>query len=214
MYYEEFTERIEQLYTFSRLPAYRYMTANKVDDTDYYYTVEPKKTTQNVKFFNTKIPKGYIVDLNINNTYGSDTTNKYDIVKNIEVVVKYNVGKNQEEIKLSTAKAMEIVDECNAPIFAKENFEYCEDSVKNNIESLEIIPVKKLGASYVRTTVTDPLWYNYENKDWAKIIIDDTYCDDSGNLKPGYQDVMYVWVPNYGMKDGNLNFRYKSTKYK
>lgn len=217
MYYEEFSTELETIYTDATTNAtYRYITATKTDETNYTFIIEPKKTSQDVKFFSTRIPKGYILNLEAVNTYGSDTTDKYDIVKNIKISVTYNVGDKTEKTELSTAKSMEIVEMCNTPIFTEESFKFCDSSIKDNVNSLTIIPIKDSGTTYEKTTVNDSEWFNYTNKKWAKILLDASYYNQSTNLvKTGFEDVMYVWIPNFGQdSSGNFGFKYKNTIYK
>lgn len=165
---------------------------------------------ENEKFFNTKIPKGYLVECSIENAYGTDTEKKYDIVKKIKLLIEYPVGDRTESVELSTVKALEMIEICNKPIISEDNF------IKYpSIEMSDVIPIKKDGSVYRKIKNENDFdgWYSYENKVWAKVIVGNSHLDSAtGQLNEGFENDMYVWIPNFGIYNGELTFRYKNTK--
>lgn len=171
----------------------------------------------NDKFFGTEIPKGYIVTLKIHNI-----NEKFDIQKRVTLTILY---KGEEYIDISTIIEREIVDVCNKPDFSENNFE--EAGI--DLNEYEIIPIKYSYKtnSYVVTTAGDKDWYNYYSKEWAKVLVFPKYGEDlknqfidsQGNVKKqinydryilDFKNYMYVWIPNFSIKDSISYFRYGS----
>lgn len=170
------------------------------------------------KFFGTEIPKGYILNLRIHNL-----NEKFDIQKSIKIILKNNL----ETLEASTILTRDIVDVCNKPQISEKYF----NEFGISLEEYEVIPIKYSykNNSYVVTTKGDDEWYNYYSKDWAKVLIFSKYGEDlknqfieeNGNIKKQikYNDYLldltnyiYVWIPNFSIKDNNSFFRYESSK--
>lgn len=170
------------------------------------------------KFFGTEIPKGYIVNLRIHNL-----NEKFDIQKSVNIVLKNSL----ETLEVSTILTRDVVDVCNKPQISEKYF----NEFGISLEEYEVIPIKYSYKtnSYVVTTKGDDEWYNYYSKDWAKVLIFSKYGEDlknqfidkNGNIRKQikYNDYLldltnyiYVWIPNFSIKDNNSFFRYESAK--
>ena len=119
--------------------------------------------------FGTKIPTGFNVNIAASPVYGSttSTSKQFDLVRKIDVVVKYNVGNVEEQVNFSTVKQRELIESCNEPDL-------------NNLRANGILksgmnyyPIKYVQSekAYVKTNESDPEWYNYQNRYWEMVII-------------------------------------------
>jgi hypothetical protein len=214
MYYDEFKEEISEIEKDFNKSGKEYIVEVSSDTNDTKkIIINPKKVSKTVKFFNTKIPKGYLVEMKLQNSYGTDTGKKYDMVRKIDLSVKYNVGETEEKVSLSTAKTLELCEVCNEPEISRETF-----ALYPNVNPNTVIPIKRVGNSYKIINETEDKndyigWYSYENKLWAAIIVGSLdYDETTGILKDGFEKNMYVWIPNYGRdNNGKFVFRYKNT---
>ena len=176
----------------------------------------------NEKFFGTQIPNDYIIELQIEN-YGE----QFNLVKNIKISVKYLIRKKVESVDVSTVIERESIGECNSPIINDEYF----SSINIELDDYEIIPIKYLSNidSYIVTSVDDVEWYNYSSKKWAKVAVFTKYGEDlkslfvnqdgSLNETANYngsiidlKNYIYVWIPNFSIKDDISYFRYGTGK--
>jgi len=59
-----------------------------------------------------------------------------------------------------------------------------------------MVPVKWNGTNWVITTVQDTEWYDYQNKQWANVMLQAelTYDENKNVTSSGS---MYVWIPRY-----------------
>lgn len=171
------------------------------------------------KIFGTEIPKKYKLELRFQNL-----NENLDIQKKVNIKIKYD---DEDIFSIDTIIEHESVDVCNKPIINDEYFE----PLGINLDEYEIIPIKysyKLN-SYVTTTKGDSQWYDYYAKEWAKVLVfsrngedlKNRFIDSNGNIKNYIQyneytmnlkDYMYVWIPNFSMKDSISYFRYKNGK--
>ena len=62
-----------------------------------------------------------------------------------------------------------------------------------------MIPVKWNGDNWVQTTVQDSEWYNYEEKEWANVVLENATFNN-GILDETKTYVMLVWIPRYAYK--------------
>lgn len=191
----------------------------KIENNIQYVTVEGKTFTES--FFGTKIPEDYIIDFQTEN-YGEE----FNVQKKITLNINYRINQKIEEFNISTIIEIENINECNRPIISDEYFK----EVGITSEKFEIIPIKysEEKSSYITTTKDDLEWFNYSAKIWAKVLI----LDKSTNLKELFinkdgsinkfiedeeevldiEDYMYVWIPNFSIKDDETYFRYKASK--
>ena len=92
-----------------------------------------------------------------------------------------------------------------------------------------MIPVKYVeGTGWVKTDSKDNQWYNYENKEWANVVLEDSSFTIKGNnevLDETQPYSMLVWIPRYayqitsqyhtgGETAGNINIVFISTENK
>ena len=161
-------------------------------------TFDPKKkTTQGTeKIFETKIPKGYKVELISQNIYPEGVAlPKYDLIKKINVKVTFTVSKTEQNVSLYTSKEREQLAEVNKP-----------DIDSLNISGKSYVPIKysTTQKAYVVTDEKDADWYNYSNKVWAMAYVDsldniaeikkagkltDAQANTTGNI--------YYWIPRF-----------------
>jgi hypothetical protein len=170
------------------------------------------------KFFDTEIPNGYNLEITIENDAD------FGIVKNININVYYYINNSEENFEVETSLELENVEDCNSPIIT--------DEYLNNIgiSNYEVIPIKysKEENCYTITKENDVEWYNYSEKKWAKILVfpkdedikekftkSNNYFYDEvqdGDKVLYLKDYIYVWIPNFSIKDGITYFRYQNSK--
>ena len=176
--------------------------------------------------FGTKIPTGFTVDINANPVYGSttNTSKQFDLVRKIEIIVKYDVGNVEEQVNFSTVKQRELIEDCNEPDL-------------NNLRASGILkagmnyyPIKYVQSAkaYVKTTESDPEWYNYQNRYWAMVIVskvgESNLFDSNGKFigqintdtaSSTYTEKM-IWVPrffaNKDTANKNIQFAFKANE--
>lgn len=194
--------------------------SKRIEGTTQYITVYGNELKE--KFFGTQIPSDYIVELQIEN-YGE----QFNLVKNIKISVKYLINKKLETVDVSTVIERETIGECNLPIINDEYF----NGLGIFLDDYEIIPIKysKKDNSYVTTSIDDVEWYNYSSKKWAKVVVfsrhgdslKDIFINQDGTLNESaniYNSVLdlknyiYVWIPNFSIKDNISYFRYGTGK--
>ena len=193
--------------------------SKKIENNIQYITVYGNKCTE--KIFGTHIPNDYIVELQTEN-YGND----FNIVKKVLITIEYEVNNRPEHFSISTIIERDNVAECNSPIISDEYFKEFEITKKN----YEIMPIKysDIDEMYVKTSEEDFEWYNYSAKKWAKVVIfpneekylqkfvnnDGTLNDSiiSENEVLELEDYIYVWIPNFSIKENITYFRYGTTK--
>lgn len=174
------------------------------------------------KFFETEIPKGYIVDIQINKLRES-----FNLSKQINIKIKYDVAGKEEIFEIETTIEYDKIVECNEPIINDEYF----SKLGLTTEYYNIIPIKYSHdkKSYVKTTKNDVDWYNYSAKEWAKVLVflkdgddlESQFIDEYGvvknninynNSNVNINNYIYVWIPNFSIRDGISYFRYKTSK--
>ena len=158
-------------------------------------TLEGKKTGTE-KIFDTKIPKGYKVELSSQSINAGDSLPKYDLIKKINVKVTFTVSKTEQNVSLYTSKEREQLAEVNKP----------------DIDSLEItasksyVPIKysTTQQAYVVTNENDTNWYNYSNKVWAMVYVDSlsniNSIKNAGKLSTAQANStgnIYYWIPRF-----------------
>lgn len=172
------------------------------------------------KFFGTTIPKGYTLEVNLeNNTY-------FDILKNVDLSIKYDIKGKSKVFEINTILEREKITECNKPILTDEYF------LDVDINSLDyyIYPIKYSdnNDAFVITTKDDTEWYNYSSKKWAKVLVlpkneelEKLFIDEhdkinyeviKNNQKLKLEDYIYVWIPNFSKKENISYFRYGTGK--
>ena len=210
--YEEIEKYIEEL-SFVGI-------TKKIENNIQYISVNGNEFSEN--FFGTQIPKDYKIDFQIE----KDETG-FNTEKNVLINLTYMVNSKIENFEISTVIERENIDECNAPIISQEYFK----DLNITSENFEIIPIKysKTKKCFVTTNKDDLEWYNYSAKIWAKVLIlenskenlKELFVNEDGTIKNlaynnnqalKMQDYMYVWIPNFSIKDDITYFRYKASK--
>lgn len=158
-------------------------------------------------FFDTKIPTGFTVNISAIPVYGGTTnaSKQFDLVRNVEIIVKYDVGKVEEKVNFNTVKQRELIEACNEPDL-------------NNLRASKILksgmsyyPIKYVqnAKAYVKTNESDPEWYNYQNRYWAMIVIsklsEDKLFDSNGKfigvINTNTSNAAYtqkaLWIPKF-----------------
>lgn len=185
--------------------------------------------------FLTTIPAGYTVNITLQNL----EKDSYDLIKEVMVEVKYNVGEQAENVKLSKVFERETIRECNSPKLDEEYLSQLGITNENAIYSYEnpehvgegtniICPIKYNGENY--EIITDPnafntMWYSYSNKQWARVLVltANEYAEcinDAAQIseKLKNSEKSYLWIPRFGVENGgnllgNTYFKYKNTDF-
>lgn len=171
----------------------------------------------NVKIFSTSVPKGYTIYAIANNNYGTyaTTSEQFDLVRDIKIIVSFEVGDTVENIDFQTVKTREIVDDVNKP-----NTDYLTSAAILTNSIPYYYPVKYLESSnaYIKTDKDDNEWYNYENKKWATIIVskktENEIFDANGkfigtiNTDKNSEDYTekFAWIPRFFTKTADNTF--------
>lgn len=167
-------------------------------DKMYYADVEEDTLSEKIEEIN--IPSGYTVTANVENY--TPNANSKDLVKTITVTVTYKVGNNEKNVQIERIKAKEVLITPNRPKLSK-----------------GMVPVKYVttdeisGQGYWEiTTEDDSTWYNYSNRRWANVMLQDDLIVE-GNIKVTNENIknlagkkittlgsMFVWIPRYAYK--------------
>lgn len=160
--------------------------------------------------FNTKIPKGYTIYMKCEPTYGSyydsenpndpdNLANQFDLVRDIKLIITYNVGATTEKLDFSTSKTREIIKEVNEP---NTDILYAQNAI--NTKKTKFYPIKysDVANAYIKTTEDDLEWYNYSNKRWAMVLVssksENQLFDVNGKIiTTDSNDKKWVWIPRY-----------------
>lgn len=191
----------------------------KIENNIQYVTIDGKEFSEN--FFGTQIPKDYTVDFQTE-IYGEG----FNIQKRIDLTLIYNLNQKIEDFSVSTVIDRENINECNSPIISDEYFK----DLGVSEDRFEIIPIKysEEKSSYVTTTKDDFEWFNYSAKLWAKVLIfekennlKEIFVNEDGTINKtvktekntlNMEEYLYVWIPNFSIKDDETFFRYKASK--
>lgn len=174
------------------------------------------------KIFGTDIPKEYNLTIQISNT-----DKNFDLAKDIDITISRTIFKKLYSLNMHTLIEREKIKEVNEPIINNEYFNF----LNINIDDYDIVPIKysKTSNCYVETTVGDQDWYNYDSKEWARVLVfakegyvqKSMFIDFNGNVSRqinyngtilDLNNYMYTWIPNFSVKDNVTFFRYGSGK--
>lgn len=153
------------------------------------------KKTGTEKIFDTKIPKGYKVELTSQSINAGDSLPKYDLIKKINVKVTFTVSKTEQNVSLYTSKEREQLAEVNKP-----------DIDSLNVTGKSYVPIKysTIQQAYVVTDEKDINWYDYSNKVWAMVYVDSlsniNSIKDAGKLSTAQANStgnIYYWIPRF-----------------
>lgn len=151
--------------------------------------------------------KPYIIKISVT-SYNTTENNeeKLDLVKEIEVNVKYKLGNKTKEINMKTAKARESLETPNKP----------ELSQITTSQEEYVYPIKYANNKWQVISSEDSNWYNYENGVWASVLIaktqkqiGDSITEEDGTIK--------LWIPRFAYLSSDassIEFLYKNTNKK
>ena len=164
-------------------------------DKMYYAEVEESNITAIISEMN--IPNGYTISVQIDPYVQNEYTQ--DLVKMVGITVSYKVGNNTKTVNIETTKSKEILITPNKPKVSE-----------------GMVPVKYVATEndgyWIITTEDDSTWYNYDNKRWANIMLqdgltveDDIEVTDENRKSLAGKKVttlgsMFVWIPRYAYK--------------
>jgi hypothetical protein len=159
--------------------------------------INGKDSGGTASIFNTKIPKGYNLELvftKISDTSTPETDRKttIDLIKKIDVTVSFEVRNKKESVSLSSSIERETSKDVNSPDLTK----------LSSIGTVLPIKYSSIMGTYVPTTESDSEWYNYSNKIWAMVYVD---TEDNVNTvkNAGKLDIkslssnIYYWIPRF-----------------
>lgn len=147
-------------------------------------------------------PFKVIIDLkSYSDIEGNSDTEELDLVKEITMTVKYRLGNKDQEITVKRIKSREKLVSINKPDIDLLNLEQGQNAYS----------IKEINNNYVVCYENDSNWYNYENEEFAKVLI------TNKTLEIGYQltdedTLIYEWIPRYAEdSEGNIKYLYSNT---
>lgn len=171
--------------------------------------VDSNTAESNRKIFDVNVPNGYTAEV----ISEKNSTDKWDLVREVTVNVSYKILNKQKTITLSTVKERELLEQTNKPFLHDLNYYY-----NYNIE--ECYPIKKVNDKYLVTTIDDVEWYNYDIGNYALVFHTTNTLNIGDEVTPDTTDI-YIWVPRFGIKTSdtdltkdNLGYAYGTSKYK
>lgn len=202
------TEYITNVFEHAKKEYYDDVTEEKL--VEYFNTNFKDKKTEafvsNDEQLNTS-DKPYIIKISVT-SYNTTENNeeKLDLVKEIEVNVKYKLGNKTKEINMKTAKARETLETPNKP----------ELSQITTAQEEYVYPIKYANNKWQVISSDDSNWYNYENGVWASVLIaktqkqiGDSVTEEDGTIK--------LWIPRFAYLSSDassVEFLYKNTNKK
>ena len=205
--YDNFTNYIENLSILG--------LTKSIENEKQYITVTGGSSEE--KILGVNIPEGFDLQLII-----EELNEEFDIIKKVDISITYMVDNKYEEVNMSRIIQKEMIGECNEPRFTSEYF----SSLDIDVENSEIIPIKYSddAKSFIVTTSADSEWYNYSAKDWARVLVfpkrtsinlKEIYVGKNGIVNSNDESIenyMYVWIPNFTVKNNQSYFRYGAGK--
>lgn len=202
------TEYITNVFEYAKREYYDDVTEKKL--VEYFNTNFKDKTTEafvsDDEQLNTS-DKPYIIKISVT-SYNTTENNeeKLDLVKEIEVNVKYKLGNKTKEINMKTAKTRENLETPNKP----------DLSQITTSQGEYVYPIKYANNKWQVISSDDSNWYNYENGVWASVLIaetqkqiGDSVTEENGTIK--------LWIPRFAYLNSDassIEFLYKNTNKK
>lgn len=178
--------------------SYATMISELVDKM-YYQDVENASLQEKIEELN--INNGYTVTTDVRRYIpdGFTENNSKNLVKIVNITVRYNVGNISKAVSIQKLKAKEVLITPNKPKL-----------------SSGMVPVKYVVTDVISqtgywqiTTEDDATWYSYENKSWANIMLQDGLTVE-GNIEVTDQNMVSLvgkkvvspgsiltWIPRY-----------------
>lgn len=139
-----------------------------------------------------------------------------DLVKNVDIEVSYKIGEANKSLKINKVKAKEILITPNRPQLPS--------------KVVASVPVKFIITDFTSgegfweiTSENDSTWYNYDNKMWANIMLEQgltveggiTVTEDNKNTLIGKKVInptaVFTWIPKFAVSNDELVFLYSTT---
>lgn len=177
----------------------------------YYYSNGISKTGAEAKIKETEdevVDTPFKISLDITNYNETEgNTDKLDLVKQITMTVEYNIGNKQQRIEMTTIKKRENLETPNIP-----NIANIELNDKENV-----YPIKHISSGYIICNKDDNNWYNYQNGNWARVIVTKSTLKEGDKINEGniaLVGTVYYWIPRYAYNNNKIVFLYgNSSKY-
>ncbi len=148
-----------------------------------------EKTNGKKSIAGINIDRGYDVDINIE-TYKPEDFD-IDVVKTINLTLKYEVGNKQRKIDFMKIKEKESMVVPNIP----------------ELESGMVAAKYNSNNNLIQTNSADRNWYNYLNKKWAVAVMKSDITNSGNIISPA---TIYVWIPKFAYNGNNVEFIYGS----
>lgn len=113
-------------------------------------------------------------------------TDKLDLVKEVTMTVRYELGNKPQEITMKHTKSRENLETPNAPDFNLINLQ----------EGEKVYPIKKANNVWKVCERTDSSWYDYTSGKWALVIKTNQKLSIDQEINPDNEDI-YAWIPRY-----------------
>ena len=150
-----------------------------------------------------KTPFAVIIGVqNYNQTEGN--TEKLDLIKEITITIKYKLGNKNQELSIKKIKSRENLNTPNKPNLGLLNVQ--EGQIVNAIKKVN-------EDSYIVCNTNDVNWYNYDNNEYAKVIITNSNVElKIGDIINEIDGTIYKWIPRYAENaDGDIKYLYSNT---
>ena len=148
-----------------------------------------EKTNGKKSIAGINIDRGYDVDINIE-TYKPEDFD-IDVVKTINLKLKYEVGNKQRKIDFMKIKEKESMVVPNIP----------------ELESGMVAAKYNSNNNLIQTNSADRNWYNYLNKKWAVAVMKSDITNSGNIISPA---TIYVWIPKFAYNGNNVELIYGS----
>lgn len=185
-------------------------------DKMYYQDITNESMLESINGMN--IANGYTATVQVERYVpeGYTEQNSKDLVKIVTISIQYNVGQATKNISIRRIKSREVFITPNKP------------KLSSGMVPVKYVVIDALyGVGYWQiTTENDTTWYNYDNKIWANIMLEDELIVE-GNIavtdenkatlvgkrvtKPGS---VFTWIPRYSndLTNNTLNFVYSTSE--
>lgn len=220
MYYEEFVEELSELVGKS------YVRYEKLDGDWLYngkYIISGKGIPSGKRIFNTRIPNGYNLILDVYNEYGSADPSKFDLVKRVKVSVEFKVSGRNEMVSLSTTKKYDKLNslanepEIKIDYFETRDLDFGLDVCKF-IKEVTVAGTTK----YEVIDEKDPSVYSYTDSSVRPAMMIPTEITNSGMtistldstkqyVNSSFYNDVYIWIPAHKITLNKLTYGYRNS---
>lgn len=154
--------------------------------------------------FGVNIPTGYSASV----TAPEITSNEVDTIRDVTVNVSFSISNTTETITLYTTKEKELLEQTNRP----------DLNLIDDYSDSSYYAIKYQSGNYIVTATSDEDWYNYDDGYYALLLKSSTNYEygtslSSSTITSG-GNVLYVWIPRFGLDGSNLAYCYGTSNYK